>query len=97
MHQLEHTGLDAVEEEAGNLAVDLDLVAQLVWAIGDGHLEVLPDEREQHRILPLAVTQVRLALDAFADEPRALRVTDRALVEAVARELNRWKPRSSSR
>src|SRR5260221_5907442 len=37
VHQLEHTGLDAIQEEPGDLAVDFDVVAQLVRAIGDGH------------------------------------------------------------
>ena len=50
-------------------------------------VEILLQEREQHRVLPLAVTEVRPPLHALADEPDALGVADRALVEAVAGEL----------
>src|SRR3954471_8900473 len=45
------------------------------------------EQRELHCVLPLAVAHVGPPLDALADEPDALRVPDRCVVEAVTREL----------
>src|SRR6266516_1754190 len=50
-------------------------------------VKVLAYEPEEHGVLPLAVPQVRLPLHALADEARALRVAERALVEGVDLEL----------
>src|SRR5260221_4289604 len=51
------------------------------------YLEILPQQCEQDGVLPGAVTEVRLALHALADEADALGMADRCLVEAVTREL----------
>src|SRR5512141_3017234 len=46
-------------------------------------LELLAPQREEHCVLPLAVSQIRLALHAFPHVTGALRLRDRTLVEAV--------------
>src|SRR3954471_16254239 len=50
-------------------------------------LEVFPKQRKENSVLPLAVPLVRLPLHALAHEADALAVPDRAVVEAVAGEL----------
>src|SRR5438067_6206586 len=50
--------------------------------------QVLLHEREEHGVMPLAVPQVRLPLDALADVAHAPGVRDRALVERVDLELD---------
>src|SRR3954468_17203967 len=49
--------------------------------------EVLPQEREEHRVDPLAVPDVGLAFHAFPDEAGTLGVRQRTLVEGVDLEL----------
>src|SRR4051794_20982741 len=51
-------------------------------------LKVLGDEREQHRVHPLALLEVRAPLHALSHVPGRLGVRDRAIVEAVALELD---------
>ena len=53
-----------------------------------GVVQVLRDERVEHAVDPAVAARVRLPLHAFADEPRALRVPLRALVEAVDLQLD---------
>ena len=48
---------------------------------------VFLQQREQHRVLPLAVPEVRPPLHALAHEPDSFGMADRPLVEAVARKL----------
>ena len=69
-------------------------------------VEVLLDEPEQHAVDPRVVAPVRLAADALADPSGALRVAQRALVEAVDLHLEpmeagsrmrcRWSARAAS-
>src|SRR5436305_13734689 len=53
-----------------------------------GRLQVLLRQPEQHGVDPLAVSPVRAPLHALADVAAALRVRDRALVEAVDLQLD---------
>ena len=58
--------------------------------------ELVGEDREQHRVLPLAVPEIRLALDALSDESGAEeegdQPDDNGLIEALAKELKgqRW-------
>jgi hypothetical protein len=54
--------------------------------------QLFAKEPEQNRVLPLAVTQIRLPLDALLHVPDPLRVCDRALVEAVDLQLDPVEP-----
>src|SRR5665213_2434547 len=51
-------------------------------------LQLIAQQSEKHRVLPLPVLQIRLALDALAHVTGALRLRDRALVEAVDLQLD---------
>src|SRR5581483_138242 len=53
-----------------------------------GRDELVGEDREQHRVLPLTVPEIRLPLDALAHEPGALGMCDRPHVEPVAGELD---------
>src|SRR5262249_1892189 len=54
--------------------------------------QLVAEQREQHRVLPLPVPVVRAPLDSLADEARPLRVRDCALVERVDLQLDPVEP-----
>src|SRR5712691_4794525 len=49
--------------------------------------QVFAEQREEHRVLPFPMAQIRAALHALAHEPDSLGMPDRTIVEAVAGEL----------
>src|SRR4029079_11245393 len=50
-------------------------------------IEIFFQKSEHDPVHPLAVAEIRLPFDSFADETHALRVSNGAIVEAVALEL----------